>query len=208
MQFLLFLTFSFFSLLSYVSAEVVSDSESIVVHSPSVSTHTTTTTTHSHESTTESHHAALITSSSNHHPIFTSPSSSLAFGPATHHPAPLRSFHPYPSNPTSNPHPPFQRGNRQSPGAIFGEVVGGLAGVILVLSVVRCIFSWRRTPARDRIAARISRHHLDREMAEAAAQDRLTRLHFEAPSHPPPPPYNHIRLPDYDTAVASGETNV
>ncbi|KII94971.1 hypothetical protein PLICRDRAFT_25637 [Plicaturopsis crispa FD-325 SS-3] len=90
-----------------------------------------------------------------------------------------------PASPTpihSSPVP--RRRHRQAPAAIAFEVIGGLFGMVLVLLVMRFVYSWRKTPSRDRVAAFVNRHRLEREMAEAS------RVEPRRPVwRPPPPPY-------------------
>ncbi|KAL0949274.1 hypothetical protein HGRIS_009351 [Hohenbuehelia grisea] len=92
--------------------------------------------------------------------------------------------------------PPENRERRhpqQNPVAIVFEVIGALAGVALVLSIIRCIYSYRRTPNRDRIAALVERHRLQREMEELERNPRILR----PPSFVEPPPPYLPRPPSY-----------
>ena len=87
-----------------------------------------------------------------------------------------------------------------SPVAFAFAVLAGVAGVFIVLALVRCGWSWRRTPARDRIETVVDRHTLEREMAEIERRDLARRVRVARRlTPPPPPPYQHA--PDYDAAV-------
>ncbi|KAJ7167490.1 hypothetical protein C8R46DRAFT_1093166 [Mycena filopes] len=96
--------------------------------------------------------------------------------------------------PTASHTRPHERPpHHQSMAIIVFEVLGALAGVAFVLSVVRCFWSYNRTPARDRIAAVMHRHQLQREMEEL---ERNPPERHQSLREPPPPPY--IRPPSYD----------
>ncbi|KAJ7490286.1 hypothetical protein B0H11DRAFT_1018728 [Mycena galericulata] len=90
-------------------------------------------------------------------------------------------FHPHPP-PSSLPQQRQQ--HPQSVVAIVFEVLGALAGFLLLLSLLRCLYSYKRTPRRDRIAAVLHRHQLQREMEELERNPPVRRH-----SIPPPPPY-------------------
>ncbi|KAJ7498639.1 hypothetical protein FB451DRAFT_1384439 [Mycena latifolia] len=101
----------------------------------------------------------------------------------------LRPGNPSPTIPASPPsrshtHPP-NHSHSQPVAALVLEILGALAGCIFLLSLMRCIYSYNRTPARDRITAILHRHQLQREMEE---------LERHPPNHraslvEPPPPY-------------------
>ncbi|KAI0353028.1 hypothetical protein OH77DRAFT_653396 [Trametes cingulata] len=113
-------------------------------------------------------HSIFIPPTAHHsrpHPSW-SPSPGVPF---THH------FPPSPP-PTPPPHhssPPSQNG--QPPIAIAFEVLGGIIALGILAGLARCYIVWRRTPPRDRIAALVHRHQLEREMEEQE-RERLERL--------------------------------
>ena len=73
-------------------------------------------------------------------------------------------------------------------------------GAFLLFMLSRCIYSWRRTPNRDRIEGLLSRHYLEREMAERERQEMEQRiLRSSSIIRPPPPPY--ISAPAYEEIV-------
>jgi len=80
-----------------------------------------------------------------------------------------------------HPHPR----HNESTAAIVFEVLGALAGLLLFLGLLRCLYSYNRTPHRDRIAAVLHRHQLQREMEELERNPPEPRRSLE----PPPPPY-------------------
>ncbi|KAI9068543.1 hypothetical protein FKP32DRAFT_142313 [Trametes sanguinea] len=152
-------------------------------------------TTQSHSSTTSAH-SILIPPTAHHsrpHPSF-SPSPGH---PITHH---------FPPNPPPTPAPistPAQANKGQPPIAIAFEVLGGIIALLVLIGVARCYIVWRRTPARDRIAAVVDRHQLEREMQERE-RERMQRLSRALESRlwrPPPPPYQPA--PDYEEVVRS-----
>ena len=72
-----------------------------------------------------------------------------------------------------------------------------LIGHFLLFMMTRCFISWRRTPNRDRIEGLLSRHYLEREMAERERQEMEQRiLRSSSLLRPPPPPY--ISAPAYE----------
>jgi len=88
--------------------------------------------------------------------------------------------------PHIRPHSPDQQ-NTQSPIAIVFEVLGGLVGFVLVLGFIRCLYSYKKTPDRDRIAAFVNRHQLEREMEELERNNAFHQHSYQF--NPPPPPY-------------------
>ena len=102
------------------------------------------------------------------------------------------------------PPPPPNIGNdpppsskHQSAVAIAFEVIAGVVGSFLLFMMTRCFISWRRTPNRDRIEGLLSRHYLEREMAERERQEMEQRiLRSSSLLRPPPPPY--ISAPAYE----------
>lgn len=75
------------------------------------------------------------------------------------------------------------------------EVIAGVAGLLILLALLRCAYSWRKTPSHDRVAAFVNRHELQREMEQLEREDLQRRLP-NALFIPPPPPYQHA--PAYD----------
>lgn len=99
--------------------------------------------------------------------------------------------------------------SRQPVVAIVFEVIAGVAGIFILISISRCIYSWKRTPSRDRIAGLLSRHQLDREMAELEREQmerRRRQWRRNSVQGPPPPPYQ--RAPSYETLPIHGEDHV
>ncbi|KAK0468422.1 uncharacterized protein EV420DRAFT_1504356 [Desarmillaria tabescens] len=81
---------------------------------------------------------------------------------------------------------------------MFLEILGGIIAIAIVLSLIRCIISYRRTPKRDRIAAIIHRHQLHREMDDL--EYRMSPFYNGKRSslkELPPPPY-FPRPPAYE----------
>ncbi|KAJ6539643.1 hypothetical protein B0H19DRAFT_1269938 [Mycena capillaripes] len=106
----------------------------------------------------------------------------------TRHPASsTRTFAPGPV--PSHLHPPPPR-HHQSMASLVFEILGALAGVIFFLSVLRCIYSYNRTPSHDRITAILHRHQLHREMEELERNppDRRRSLVEPPPPYVAPPP--------------------
>ncbi|KAJ7180393.1 hypothetical protein C8R43DRAFT_972893 [Mycena crocata] len=87
---------------------------------------------------------------------------------------------PAPSN--FHPRPP----HHQSIASLVLIILGALAGIIFFLSVVRCIYSYNRTPQRDRISSILHRHQLQREMEELERNPPDLR---RGSLVDPPPPY-------------------
>ena len=85
---------------------------------------------------------------------------------------------------------------------ILFEVIGGIAGILIIFSLGRCIYKYKRTPRQDRVAALVDRHMLERELAEMeeAQTPRALVRGRRASLVRPPPPYQ--RAPDYDEVVA------
>jgi hypothetical protein len=91
-------------------------------------------------------------------------------------------------------------------GIVFG-VIGGIALVLVLFSLGRCLHSWRRTPGRDRIRTMMDRHYLEAEMAVREREDIERRVLQAAPAlrrprRAPPPPYQHA--PAYESIVEEG----
>ncbi|KAJ7639113.1 hypothetical protein FB45DRAFT_1023855 [Roridomyces roridus] len=78
------------------------------------------------------------------------------------------------------------QGPNESAAAIVFEVLGALAGILLFLGLMRCVYNYHRTPHRDRIAVIMHRHQLQREMDELARNPPERR---RASMEPPPPAY-------------------
>ncbi|KAI0832618.1 hypothetical protein BC628DRAFT_1414897 [Trametes gibbosa] len=118
---------------------------------------------------------------------------------------------PNPTSPTGPPHPPPPprppppSRSGQPPVAIAFEVLGGIILLLVLVGIARCYIVWRRTPPRDRIAALMNRHRLEREMEEMERErmERLSRALEARRWHPPPPPYQPA--PEYDAVVQSPE---
>ena len=110
--------------------------------------------------------------------------------------------HPHPISP-STPMPTRSSAHGQPVVAIVFEVLAGAAGLFIVLALARCLYSYKRTPARDRIGALLNRHRLEREMEELE-RDRMARISRALEPYrwrPPPPPYQHA--PAYDSVADS-----
>lgn len=94
-------------------------------------------------------------------------------------------------------------------GIVFG-VLGGIAGFFALFALGRCLYSWRRTPGRDRIRATMERHYLEQEMQEREREDIERRVLAAVPFRrrslpPPPPPYQHA--PAYEQAVTPADAS-
>ncbi|OSD04648.1 hypothetical protein PYCCODRAFT_1424028 [Trametes coccinea BRFM310] len=153
-------------------------------------------------------------SSTQSHSSTTSPHSIL-IPPTAHHSRPHTSFSPSPGHPIThhfppNPPPtaapistPAPAAKSQPPIAIAFEVLGGIIALLVLLGLARCFIVWRRTPARDRIAALVDRHQLEREMEEQERErmERLSRALEARRWRPPPPPYQPA--PEYEEVVRS-----
>ncbi|KAJ7864897.1 hypothetical protein B0H13DRAFT_2068642 [Mycena leptocephala] len=101
--------------------------------------------------------------------------------------SPTRSPGPAPSH--FHPHPPP---HHQSTSSLVFEILGAIAGILFFLSVLRCIYSYNRTPSHDRITAILHRHQLQREMEELERNPPLRRASLVEPPPPyiaPPPSY-------------------
>jgi len=129
------------------------------------------------------------TTSRSHRPHLSAHSSSvttrhtwMTLPPSPTSSSPLRQLHPQQQTQAST---------------IAGIIFGTLAGLVLMLSVGRCWWSWRHTPSRDRIATLMHRYNLEREMEDALVQPFMARVR-----RPPPPPYRP-RPPGYDSAFLS-----
>ncbi|KAI9000831.1 hypothetical protein BD414DRAFT_532652 [Trametes punicea] len=131
-----------------------------------------------------------------HHHSSPYPSWSASLGhPITHHIPSPPNFIPPASSPS--------RDKGQPPVAIAFEVLAGVIALLILLGIARCYIVWRRTPARDRVAAFVDRHQLEREMEEME-RERLARLSRALEARrwrPPPPPYQPA--PAYDEVVRS-----
>jgi len=108
-----------------------------------------------------------------------------------------------PLDPGSSPGPGHNPARLASRGPsiaqIFFEVLGGIAGLVVLLAISRCIYIYKRTPASRRPSPEI------REVDRALALFRRVPLHL-LPERPPPPPYPPPP-PEYNaiTARLSGE---
>ncbi|KAJ7094501.1 hypothetical protein B0H15DRAFT_946914 [Mycena belliarum] len=102
-------------------------------------------------------------------------------------PVPIPSF--------AHTHHPRPRPSRGPPiAALVLEILGALAGCLFLLSIMRCVYSYNRTPARDRISAILHRHQLQREMEELERNPpnpRRSLVEPPPPYIPPPPSYGH-----------------
>jgi len=112
-------------------------------------------------------------------------------------PMPLPPHHNPPPNPAPPPQPPpttsgassSPHSHHQPAVAIVFEALAGVVGLIVVLVLGKCCYSWRKTPRQDRIAALMNRHALDREMAELERAQLQQRLRARQVERVPPPPY-------------------
>jgi hypothetical protein len=97
---------------------------------------------------------------------------------------------------------PFQNPPQsgQKPISIVFEVLGGLAASALLFGFIRCFRSYRKIPARDRIAEIVQRHQLQRELEELERNPGRLRRH---PSLPEPAPPYFPRPPSYDHLLPS-----
>ncbi|KAJ7368615.1 hypothetical protein DFH08DRAFT_947511 [Mycena albidolilacea] len=136
------------------------------------STSQTPTTTHKPTAATSKHHVATKTVQATGGQIPVHSTTHIVVpGPAPSH------FHP-------------KSQHHQSEATLVFEILGALAGVVFILSVIRCIYSYNRTPSRDRITAILHRHQLQREMEELERHppDRRHSLVEPPPPYVAPPP--------------------
>jgi hypothetical protein len=85
--------------------------------------------------------------------------------------------------------------HHQRPITIAFAVFGGIVGLAFTCSFLRCLYSYKKTPARDRIASLVHRHQLHREMEELQRSARpLRRSSLYRPAPPPyfPPPPSYV----------------
>ena len=94
----------------------------------------------------------------------------------------------------------------QSTVALVFEIIAGVAGVLIVASLGRCVYVYRRAPARDRLGAAVDRYRLQREMEELerGRMERSARALERYRWRPPPPPYQPA--PEYDAVVQHPDT--
>lgn len=145
-----------------------------------------------HHSNSSSHH---FTGNISHHSTSVVRNSSptrLPLPGQTVQPVPVR---PLPGQGNNSNHPPSKG---PSVAQIFFEVIGGVAGTVVLLALLRCIYVYRKTPANRRPPT-----------PEVAQVDRTMALLRTVPwrlppDPPPPPPYQHA--PDY-TAVTCTNVN-
>ncbi|PSR93768.1 hypothetical protein PHLCEN_2v4663 [Hermanssonia centrifuga] len=131
------------------------------------------------------------------------PSHSLTVHPG----APFTHPIPHPPSPTSPDHPPDNENPPQTHRsgqpivAIVFEALAGVVGLFILYGLSRCLWSWKHTPERDRVASLLSRHYLEREMEEREREQMEQRMlrAVPRPLPPPPPPYQHA--PSYEAAV-------
>ncbi|KAF9452417.1 hypothetical protein P691DRAFT_804534 [Macrolepiota fuliginosa MF-IS2] len=167
-------------------------------------------------------HAPLATTSSNvnattrgaHRP--TSPVSShkaslkVSMRPQTTFEPPIRPSHftqhgigtdPFSPTATEPPRRPH-RNSSQAPIAIVFEVIGGVVGLVVLVSCLRCCYIYNRTPRRDRIEGVLHRHQLERELAELERNPLALR---RSPTNDPVPPY-FPPPPTYEAITSTGST--
>ncbi|PIL37326.1 hypothetical protein GSI_01019 [Ganoderma sinense ZZ0214-1] len=200
------------------------DTSSAISSTPP-STHISTSSIHSESRASVSSDVDASPTQSSHPVIPASPNDADGTTPtSTHHKTsshslviphtptrtPYQSW-PHPHTTASHAHPfmpstPIPSSTRSSAHgqpvvAIVFEVLAGAAGLFIVLALARCLYSYKRTPARDRIGALLNRHRLEREMEEME-RDRMARISRALEPYrwrPPPPPYQHA--PEYDSVV-------
>jgi len=174
----------FYILLSYTTAR---SSAISVTAPPSITPAILAKTSASLASDTDPDSTSHTTSRGTHVPHIPSHISSFTFShrPWTQPPATPTTSSPPQSSQTHHPIETM---------AIVGIIFGAIAGLVLVLSVARCWWSWRKTPSRDRIAALMHRYNLEREMEEAVVEPLRARVRRPPPPpyRPPPPGYEHI----------------
>lgn len=141
------------------------------------------------------------------------PTSSISF--TTHHfpshfssdrpsgiPRPSWATHGFPtfSSPLPSSLPPTATSHHgPSLAAIVFETLGGLAGLMVALSFLRCIYSYRKTPERDRISSFVSRHNLEEELAQRALRPSGLERRPPPPYFPRPPSYEGLIRTSADT---------
>jgi len=102
-------------------------------------------------------------------------------------------------NPVNTPVAPS---HHQSTAAIAIESVVGFIALVVLALLLRCFYKWKRAPRRDRIAALLSRHQLEREMEELEREDlerRMRQVRRSSLYRPPPPPY--LQAPSYEEVI-------
>jgi len=163
----------------------------------SASTTTSTTTTHSSTHSNSTHHAS-------HHIATPTTYQIPTYNPVHPHSAPSPSPAPIVPSPdiSSQSSSSTSGSHSQSPAAIAFEVLGGLAGFALVLGFLRCLYSYKKTPNRDRVAAFVNRHRLEREMEELERNNTFRGRSYRF-TPPPPPPY-YPKPPSYDARRDEG----
>ena len=135
-------------------------------------------------------------SNSTHHPPSNATHNFTRTPTSTHLPFPYQTIQPAPLKPP--PKPPGSgnatsaSGNHTNIAQRFFEVLGGIVGAVILLSVLRCIYVYRKTPPTNR------------SNPEVTERDRLMALlrtvpWRSPPAPPPPPPYQHA--PEYSTVV-------
>lgn len=98
--------------------------------------------------------------------------------------------------------PRDERRSSQKPIVIVFEVLGGLIGLAVIISCLRCCYVYNKTPKRDRIAAVLHRHQLERELEELERNPLALR---RSPTGDPVPPY-FPPPPTYETVTSTNST--
>jgi hypothetical protein len=113
--------------------------------------------------------------------------------PLLHHPRPP--FNPSPaSTPSPSPIHHYPLTHHHKTIVIIALALAGLIVLGVLMCIARCMWSWHKTPRRDRIAGLMNRYNLEREMEEAAVEPRRARVRKPPPPpyFPPPPEYAHM----------------
>jgi hypothetical protein len=105
----------------------------------------------------------------------------------THHPHFVTTADPTTFTPLSTQRPfPSPRQDKLSPALVFFEVLGALFFLGFAVGITRCLYSYKKTPNRDRIAGLLNRHWWHTQMEELAIQQASMPTRYSLP--PPPPP--------------------
>ena len=151
-----------------------------------------------HSSDIKFHHS----NSTHHFPSSTDThnfTSSVRKPSVTRLPLPGQTVQPGPARPSPGQGQNSNQFSRKRPNVaqIFFEVIGGVAGAVVLLAILRCIYVYRKTPS--------SRRPPTPEVAQIDRTLALLRtIPWRPPPDPPPPP-PYQPAPDYGAVVGARE---